>query len=166
MKKKVRLREYRESDFEELHDTLSDNVTRKYFPWMYTTYKDQSMLRLKMRLLSQEFGEDSAYAIEDFWTRKYVGEVNGSLAKDDKDILEMYIIIHPEARGKGYAKAATVEYMKKALKKHPNLKKFRLEIAESNIASKTVAKKLEFDFKKYKDEKKDEKMEYWEKDVR
>ena len=33
----VRLRKYKESDFEALHETLSDEATKKYFPWMYTS---------------------------------------------------------------------------------------------------------------------------------
>ena len=164
--KKVRLRKYRESDFEALHDTLSDEATKKYFPWMYTSYKEQSMLRLKMRLMSQEFGENAPCAIEDFWTREYVGEVDGHLAKDDPKTLELLIIIHPKARGKNYAKAATMEYMKRVLKTNPDIEKFRLEIAESNTSSKSVAQKLDFEFSRYKDEKNSEKMEYWEKDAR
>lgn len=162
----VRLRKYKESDFEALHETLSDEATKKYFPWMYTSYKEQSMLRLKMRLMSQKFGEHAPCAIEDFWTREYVGEVDGHFAKDDPKTLEMLIIIHPKARGKNYAKAATMEYMKRILKTHPDIEKFRLEIAESNTSSKAVAKKLDFEFSRYKDEKSREKMEYWEKDAR
>ena len=46
------------------------------------------------------------------------------------------------------------------------IEKFRLEIAESNTSSKSVAQKLDFEFSRYKDEKSREKMEYWEKDAR
>lgn len=166
MKKKVRLRKYRESDLQVLHEALSDEATKKYFRWMYTTSIEQSDLRLKMRLMHQEFGDNGPCAVEDFWTRKYVGEVDGHFAKDDEDIYELLVIIHPQARGQGYAKSATMEYMKRVLRKHPDFKKFRLEIAESNSASKTVAKKLEFDFIRHKNEIDEEKMEYWEKDVR
>lgn len=56
--------------------------------------------------------------------------------------------------------------MKRILKTHPDIEKFRLEIAESNTSSKAVAKKLDFEFSRYKDEKSREKMEYWEKDAR
>ena len=97
---------------------------------------------------------------------EYVGEVDGHLAKDDPKTLELLIIIHPKARGKNYAKAATMEYMKRILKIHPDIEKFRLEIAESNTSSKSVAQKLDFEFSRYKDEKNSEKMEYWEKDAR
>ena len=167
MKKKVRLRKYRESDLEDLHVTLSDEATKRYFFWMYTTYKEQSELRLKMRLMNQEFGNTSTCAVEDFWTRKYVGEVSGHFSEEEPTTFEMLVIIHPAFRGQGYAKAATMEYMKKALREHSNIEKFRLEIAESNSASKSVAKKLEFDFIRYKKSKSEssEKMEYWEKDV-
>lgn len=167
MNKKVRLRKYRESDLEDLHITLSDEATKKYFPWMYTTYKEQSDLRLKMRLMHQEFGNTSTCAVEDFWTRKYVGEVSGHFSNEEPTVFEMLVIIHPEYRGQGYAKSATMEYMKKAMREHINIEKFRLEIAESNNASKSVAKKLEFDFVRYKDSKNEsaQKMEYWEKDA-
>ena len=167
MKKKVRLRKYRESDLEDLHATLSDEATKKYFRWLYTSYKEQSDLRLKMRLMHQEFGNTRTCAVEDFWTRKYVGEVSGHFSEDEPTTFEVLVIIHPAFRGQGYAKAATMEYMKKALREDGNIEKFRLEIAESNCASKSVAKKLEFDFIKYKKSKSEssEKMEYWEKDV-
>lgn len=167
MKKKVRLRKYRESDFENLHVTLSDEATKRYFPRMYTSYKEQSLLRLKTRILDQEFGNTRTCAVEDFWTRKYVGEVTGHFSEDEPTTFEVAVIVHPEYRGQGYAKAATMEYMKKALREYSVIEKFRLEIAESNSASKSVAEKLEFEFVRYKKRKKetDEKMEYWEKDA-
>lgn len=159
MKNKVKLRGYRESDFEFLHELLSDEASKKYFPFMYTTSKEQSMLRLKARLMDEEWGIDTRYVIEDIFKRP-VGEISGKVARDDNSCMEMAILVHPKHRGKGFAKDGTIAFIKKMNELKPHITKFRMEIAESNKASQAVAKKMEFILKGVPNE--NSKMQYWE----
>lgn len=144
---KVRLRFYRESDFEFLHELLSDEVTKKYFPFMYTIEKEQSALRLRVRLQDQEWGMDTRYVIEDARKRKAVGEISGRVARDDKSCMELAIIVHPSFRGQGFAKDGILKFIEKMREVKPDITRFRMEIAESNKASQAVAKKLDFKLK-------------------
>ena len=45
-KNKVKLRLYKDADFEFLHGLLSDPATKKYFPFMYTAVREQTFIRL------------------------------------------------------------------------------------------------------------------------
>lgn len=159
MKNRVRLRFYKESDFDFLHELLSDEASKKYFPYMYTTSKEQSLLRLKTRLMDQEWGFDTRYVIEDI-LRRAVGEISGRVAQDDSSCMEMAILVHPKHRGKGFAKEGTIAFIQKMNKLKPEITKFRMEIAESNKASQAVARKLEFTLKEREEE--NSKMQYWE----
>ena len=146
-KNKVRLRFYREKDFEFLHGLLSDEVTKKYFPFMYTVEREQTFLRLRTRLQDQEWGYDTRYVIEDERKRKPVGEISGRIAKDDKTCMELAIIVHPDFRGQGFAKDGVLKFIEKMREVKPEINRFRMEIAESNKASQAVAKKLDFKLK-------------------
>lgn len=148
---KVKLRFYRESDFEFLHELLSDEVTKKYFPFMYTVEKEQTSLRLRMRLQDQDFGINTRYVIEDMKNRKAVGEISGRPAKDDSSCMELAIIIHPDFRGQGFAKDGTLKFIEKMRALRPEVTRFRMEIAETNKASQAVAKKLDFELKSSKE---------------
>ena len=159
--KKVKLGFYSENDLQFLHELLSDSETRKYFPIMYTTNLEQSNLRLKTRLLDQECGYANRFLIKDLLSKKPIGEISGRTARDMPSIMELAIIIHPQYRGKGFAKSAVIEFMKHISKHNKNIDKFRLEIADSNYASLELARKLEFDFSKQNN-----KTQYWEKDAR
>lgn len=161
---KIRLRLYRDSDFEFLHGLLSDEVTKKYFPFMYTIEKEQTFLRLKTRIMDQHYGLDTRYVIEDMRKRKPVGEISGRIAKDDKKCMELAIIVHPEFRGQDFAKDGILKFIEKMRELKPEITKFRMEIAEANKASQAVAKKLEFVLKSEKEVGNLEKfkIQYWE----
>ena len=158
--KKVKLRFYTEDDFNFLHEMLSDKETRKYFPFLYTTCKEQSLLRLRTRLMDQEFGYTNRFVIQDCKSKNAVGEISGRPAKDNTSIMELAVLVHPKFRAQGFAKAGAWELMKKMILKNPNLTRFRMEIADTNKASQFVAQRLDFDLVK------DDKMQYWEKDVK
>lgn len=160
--KKVKLGFYTENDLQFLHELLSDEQTRKYFPLMYTTCIEQSSLRLRTRLLDQEYGCSNTFLIKEFLTEKPIGEVSGRNASDIPNTMELSIIIHPKHRGKGFAKSGTIEFMKYIKKHNKAITKFRLEIADSNSASMAVAQKLEFGFTKQKNDH----IKYFEKDVK
>ena len=160
--KKVKLGFYTENDLQFLHELLSDEQTRKYFPLMYTTCMEQSNLRLRTRLLDQEYGCSNTFLIKEFLTGKPIGEVSGRNASDIPNTMELSVIIHPKHRGKGFAKAGTIEFMKYIKKNNKAITRFRLEIADSNSASIAVAQKLEFGFTKQKNDH----MKYFEKDVK
>lgn len=161
---KVRLRFYRDADFEFLHGLLSDEVTKKYFPFMYTIEKEQTALRLMMRIQDQHWGIDTRYVIEDSRKRKPVGEISGRIAKDDSSCMELAILVHPDFRGQGFAKDGTLKFIEKMRELKPDITKFRMEIAESNKASQSVAKKLEFKLKSDKEYGtiKKSRMQCWE----
>lgn len=144
---KVKLRLYKDADFEFLHELLSDEVTKKYFPFMYTVEKEQSALRLRTRIEDQRWGIDTRYVIQDDIKRKPVGEISGRPAKDDKTCMELAIIIHPSFRGQGFAKDGILKFIEKMREIKPEITRFRMEIAESNKASQAVAKKLDFKLK-------------------
>lgn len=161
---KIRLRFYRDTDFEFLHGLLSDELTIKYFPYMYTTERAQTSLRLRTRLEDQHWGINTRYVIEDLRKRKPVGEISGRLAKDDKDCMELAILIHPDFRGQGFAKDGILKFIEKMREIKPEVTRFRMEIAESNKASQAVAKKLDFKLKADKEYGDAEKgtFQYWE----
>lgn len=162
MKKRVSLRNYKESDLKFLHELLSDELTKKYFPFMYTTCLEQSDLRLRSRLLDQEWGNVNRYLVQDFWSKKPVGEISGRFDRKNKRKMEISIIIHPETRGKGYAKASALEFIKKMKKENPDLETFVMEIARSNESSKAVARKLEFKLNENR-EGESKNTQFWEK---
>ena len=56
MERKVCLRKYKEKDLQFLHELLSDELTKQYFPLMYTTSLEQSDLRLRSRIQDQNWG--------------------------------------------------------------------------------------------------------------
>ena len=95
---KIRLRRYKEKDFEFLHGLLSDEATKKYFPFMYVIEKEQTFLRLKMRLmeLDQYFGMNARYVIEDMREKRAVGEVSGRVSKEDCSCMEIAVLVHPD----------------------------------------------------------------------
>ena len=161
---KVRLRFYREKDFEFLHGLLSDEVTKKYFPFMYTIEREQTFLRLRTRLQDQEWGNDTRYVIEDMRKRKPVGEISGRIAKDDKTCMELAILVHPDFRGQDFAKDGILKFIEKMREVKPEITRFRMEIAESNKASQAVAKKLDFKLKSDKEYGtiKKSRMQCWE----
>ena len=160
--KKVKLGFYTEYDLQFLHELLSDSETRKYFPLLYTTSIEQSYLRLKNRLMDQEYGYANRFLIKELLTGIPVGEISGRNAADIPGAMELAVIIHPSHRGKGFAKAGTIEFMKYIKKRQKDITKFRLEIADNNSASIALANKLEFDLSKGKNNK----MQYFEKDAR
>ena len=160
--KKVRLASYTEDDLQFLHELLSDEETKKYFPLMYTTSIEQSDLRLKMRLMDDKWGNSNRFLIKELLTGRPVGEISGRYSSDIPGIMEIAVLVHPAHRGKGFAKAGTIEFMKYIRKNNKDITKFRMEIADSNSASIAVAQKLEFGFAKQKSEH----MKYFEKDVR
>lgn len=160
---KIRLRFYRDADFEFLHGLLSDGATKKFFPFMYTMEREQTFLRLRTRLMDQHYGMDTRYVIEDMRKRKPVGEISGRAAKDDPSCMELAVLVHPNFRGQGFAKDGILEFIKKMRESKPDITKFRMEIAENNIASQAVAKKLEFKLKGDKEYgSKKSKMQCWE----
>lgn len=159
--KKVRLRYYKKEDFDFLHEMLSDPETVKFFPMMYTTSKEQSRLRLETRLWDEESDYANRYVIQDFFTRKPVGEISGRIATDKPDVMELAVLVHPKYRRQGYARAGTWEFMKKVIKENRGINKFRLEFKNYNEASKALAQGMEFDFSKYNGKD----LEWWEKDV-
>lgn len=144
---KVRLRFYKDADFEFLHGLLSDEVTKKYFPFMYTVEKEQSALRLRTRIQDQYWGMDTRYVIEDARRKRAVGEISGRIAKDDNSCMELAIIVHPDFRGQGFAKDGILKFIEKMREVKPDITRFRMEIAESNKASQAVARKLDFKLK-------------------
>lgn len=144
MKSRVRLRDYKDKDFEFLHGLLSDPATKKYFPFMYTVEREQTFIRLRTRQEDRRWGRDTLYLIEDKKLRKAVGEVSGRPAKDDPTCMEIAILVHPDFRGQGYAKEGAFEFIKLMREIKPEIAKFRMEIEESNLASQAMAKKLEF----------------------
>lgn len=158
---KVSLRLYTEDDFGFLHEMLSDKQTARFFPYLYTSSKEQSELRLKTRLEDQKWGYDSRFVIKDDVTGKPVGEVSGSMASDKPGTMKLAVVIHPKYRGQGYATAGTMKFMEYVAQNKPNVKRFRLEIADTNDASIKVASKLEFGFERYDGDN----LQYWEKDV-
>ena len=160
--KKVKLGFYTKDDLQFLHELLSDEETRKNFPLMYTTNIEQSNLRLKNRLIEQYYRHTVRFLIKERFSGNPVGEISGRIAKDVPEIMELAVIIHPNYRGKGFAKAGTIEFMKYIRRHNKNITRLRLEIADNNSASLCVAKKLEFEFTKQKSEH----MKYFEKDVR
>ena len=162
MNKKVSLRNYRESDLKFLHELLSDELTKKYFPFMYTTCLEQSHLRLRTRLQDPEWGISNRFLVQDFWSKKPVGEISGRFDKKNKRKMEISVIIHPDSRGKGYAKASTLEFIKKMKKENPDLETFVMEIARSNESSKAVARKLEFRLNEDRDGE-SKNTQFWEK---
>lgn len=162
MNRKVSLRNYKESDLQFLHELLSDELTKRYFPFMYTTCLEQSDLRLRSRLLDQEWGNINRYLVQDFWTKKPVGEISGRFDRRNKRKMEISVIIHPDSRGKGYAKASTLEFIKKMKKENPDLETFVMEIARSNESSKSVARKLEFKLNEDR-EGESKNTQFWEK---
>lgn len=160
---KIRLRFYRDADFEFLHGLLSDEATKKFFPFMYTMEREQTFLRLRTRLMDQHYGMDTRYVIEDMRKKKPVGEISGRVAKDDSSCMELAVLVHPDFRGQGFAKDGILEFIKKMRELKPDITKFRMEIAENNIASQAVAKKLEFKLKGDKEYgSKKSKMQCWE----
>lgn len=159
--KKVRLASYTKDDLQFLHELLSDEETKKYFPLMYTTNIQQSTLRLRTRLMDHDWGNTSRFLIKELPTDKPVGEISGRNIEAIQGIMELAIIIHPAYRGKGFAKAGIIEFMKYIRKHNKDITKFRMEIADSNFASMAVAQKLEFGFTKQKSDH----MKYFEKDV-
>ena len=160
--KKVRLASYTEDDLQFLHELLSDEETKKYFPLMYTTSIEQSDLRLKTRLMDQEWGNTNRFLIKEVLTNKPVGKISGRYTTDIPELMELAVIIHPSHRGKGFAKAGTIEFMKYIRKNNKDITKFIMEIADSNSASIAVAQKLEFELTTGKNVK----MKYFEKDAR
>ena len=161
---KVRLRFYKDADFEFLHGLLSDEVTKKYFPFMYTVEKEQTALRLRTRLQDQHWGMDTRYVIEDARKKIAVGEISGRFAKDDKSCMELAIIVHPDFRGQGFAKDGILKFIEKMREIKPEVTRFRMEIAETNKASQAVAKKLDFKLKGNKEVGSFKKgtFQYWE----
>ena len=148
--KKIKFRRYNENDLQFLHELLSDESTKKYFPFMYTSDISQSELRLKTRLAYDCF----LLSNEDFRTlvilnknKEPVGEISYIDVEDEFRTLELVIRIHPKHRGKGYAKAATSKYIEKIKSRIKNINKIRLIIDESNKSSKAVAQSLEFELK-------------------
>lgn len=162
MNRKVSLRNYKESDLQFLHELLSDEATKRYFPFMYTTCLEQSDLRLRSRLLDQEWGNVNRFLVQDFWTKKPVGEISGRFDRKNKRKMEISIIIHPNSRGKGYAKAGALEFIKRMKKENPDLETFVMEIARSNESSKSVARKLEFKLNEDR-EGESKNTQFWEK---
>ena len=162
MKNKVSLRYYKESDLQFLHELLSDELTKRYFPLMYTTCLEQSHLRLRTRMQDKEWGNGSRFLVQDFWTKKPVGEISGRFDRRNKEKMEISVIIHPASRGKGYAKAGALEFIKKMKKEHPDLETFVMEIARSNESSKAVAGKLEFKLNENR-EGESKNTQFWEK---
>lgn len=159
--KEVELRFYTEDDLEFLHEMLSDKQTARFFPYLYTTSKEQSNLRLKTRIEDQEWGYDTRFVIQDAITKSPVGEISGTKATDRPTTMKLAIVIHPRYRGMGYATAGTIKFMEYIAKNKPDIKKFRMEIADSNDISLKVASKLEFGFEKDDGEN----LQYWEKDI-
>ena len=165
MNKNVNLRFYKNTDFKFLHELLSDEITKKYFPFMYTIVEEQSMLRLKTRIEDQKWGIDTRFVIEDQKIKKAVGEISGRSLKEDNSCMDLAILIHPKFRGKGYAKEGTLKFIEKMRKLKPNIVRFRMVIAESNKASQAVAKKLNFELKSTEEFEigKNKKFQFWEK---
>ena len=162
-KQRVRLRLYKDADFEFLHGLLSDEATKKYFPFMYTTVREQTFIRLRTREEDQRWGCNTRYVIEDKSLKKPVGEISGRVAKDDSECMELAILVQPDFRGQGYAKDGAVAFIAKMRELKPEITKFRMEIEESNKASQAVAKKLEFKLKSTREIGRSKtKMETWE----
>ena len=159
--KKVKLRYYKEDDFEFIHEMLSDPETVRFFPMLYTTSREQSMLRLKTRLMDEESEYANRFVIQDGVTNTPVGEVSGRIATDKTDIMEIAVVVHPKYRKQGYARAGVWEFMKKVIKENRGINRFRLEFKNYNVASKALAQTMEFDFSKYIGGD----CEYWEKDA-
>ena len=160
--KEVELVCYTKDDLQFLHELLSDTETKRYFPMLYTTSIEQSLLRLRTRLADQEWGYSNRFAIRDVESQMLVGEVSGRMAYDIPTIMELAIVIHPKFRGQGFAQAGAFEFMRYIVNNRDGITRFRLEISDSNLVSKAVAQKLEFDFVKDKGDN----FEYWEKDAR
>ena len=162
MESKVKLRYYTKDDLQFLHEMLSDKDTVKYFPFMYTTSIEDSNLRLKTRLMDQEYDYANRFVIQDIEIGKPVGEISGREASDNANIMELAIVIHPKYRNMGYAKEGIFEFMKYIINKNKGIEKFRMEIADGNNPSLAVAHKLEFSFSK----KTTNNIQSWEKDAR
>lgn len=144
---RVRLRLFKDKDFEFLHGLLTDSATKKYFRNLYTVTKEGTALRLRNIQEDQYSGYDLRYVIEDKKLKKPVGKISGKIAKDDDKCMELAILVHPDYRGQGYAKEGAIEYIKMMRELRPEIVKYRMEIEESNKASEAVAKKLEFKLK-------------------
>lgn len=144
---RVKLRFYKDKDFEFLHGLLSDPATKKYFPFMYVAEREQTFIRLRKREEDQHWGCNTRYVIEDKKKKVPVGEISGRYASDDPTCMEIAILVHPDYRGQGYAKDGAVEFIKLMRELIPEIVKFRMEIEESNRASQSVAEKLEFTLK-------------------
>lgn len=144
---RVRLRLFKEKDFEFLHGLLTDPATKQYFRNLYTITKEGTANRLKGIFEDQYVGYNLRYVIEDKKLKQPVGKISGTIAKDDDKCIELAILVHPDYRGQGYAKEGAIEYIKKMRELRPEIVKYRMEIEESNKASEVVAKKLEFKLK-------------------
>ena len=156
-KQRVRLRLYKDADFEFLHGLLSDEATKNEGAW------EQTFIRLRTREEDQRWGCNTRYVIEDKSLKKPVGEISGRVAKDDSECMELAILVHPDFRGQGYAKDGAVAFIAKMRELKPEITKFRMEIEESNKASQAVAKKLEFKLKSTREIGRSKtKMETWE----
>lgn len=144
---RVRLRFFKDKDFEFLHGLLTDPVTKQYFRNMYTRTKEGTAHRLLQIEEDQRWGYNLRYVIEDKKIKKPVGKISGTIAKDDDKCIELAVLVHPDYRGQGYAKEGIMEYIKLMRELRPEIVKYRMEIEESNKASEAVAKKLEFKLK-------------------
>lgn len=164
--KNIEFRRYDEQDLNFIHELLSDEATKKYFPFMYTSDISQSELRLKSRLADDWF----LLSKDDFHTlvilneeKEPVGEISYHSVKDNYRTLELVIIIHPKHRGQGYAKAATSKYIEKIREKIRDVDRIRLLIEETNKSSRAVAQSLEFELKGRAGIKKT--LEKWEREI-
>lgn len=157
----VKLTYYTENDLQFLHELLSDSEVKKYFPLMYTTCIEQSELRLKARLIDQEYNYTNRFLIKETLNDISVGEISGRYARDIPSTMEVAVLIHPHHRGNGFAKAGTIEFMKYIKKHNKDISKFRLEIADNNYASLKLANELDFKLEENKNN-----MQNFEKDVK
>ncbi len=164
--KNIKFRRYSEKDLKFIHELLSDEVTKRYFPFMYTSDISQSELRLKSRLADDWF----LLSKDDFHTLvvlnendEPVGEISYHSVKDTYRTLELAIIIHPEHRGQGYAKAAISKYIEKIKKRIKDVDRIRMLIEETNKSSRAVAQSLEFELKGRAGIEKT--LEKWEKEI-
>lgn len=163
LKERVRLRLFKDKDFEFLHGLLSDPVTKKYFRNLYTVTKEGTANRLRCIQEDQYVGYNLRYVIEDKKLKIPVGKISGTIAKDDDKCIELAILVHPDYRGQGYAKDGALAYIAKMRELRPEISKYRMVIEESNKASQAVAKKLEFKLKSVREIGPSKtKMETWE----
>lgn len=160
--KNIKLDFYTEEDLHFIYELLSNPEAVEYLPYLYVTSMEQAKLRLLMRLEDKEWEHKRRFLIKDAETDKPIGEISGR-TYESPETMEILIVIHPDFRNQGYARASVYEFMRYIMQEEPSVKKFRMEINLTNLASIEVAKKLEFDFQK---DKEDSKMGFWEKDVR